>query len=49
MGRLLADRGADINWVGWDDKTAVDAAVSNGFDDVADWIRSIGGHSNSAA
>jgi len=49
MARQLADRGADINWVGWDDKTPLDAALSNGFDEVANWVRSIGGHSNPAA
>ena len=43
MARLLADRGADINWIGWDEITPLDAARRSEFDDVARWIESIGG------
>ena len=43
MARSLRGRGADINWIGWDDKTPLDAAESNGFDGVVDWLRGIGG------
>ncbi len=46
--RYLLARGADINWNGWDDKTAFDAATSNRFDDVAQWVRSIGGQPHQA-
>jgi uncharacterized protein len=46
--RYLLARGADSNWNGWDDKTAFDAATSNGFDDVAQWVRSIGGQPHQA-
>jgi uncharacterized protein len=46
MAGYLRDRGADINWVGWDDKTPLDAADSNGFVEVVEWLRSIGGQQN---
>jgi len=40
--RLLAER-ADINWVGWDGLTPLDAASREGVEDVVAWLRSIGG------
>ncbi len=40
--RLLA-AGAEINWVGWDDLTPLDAAEREGADDVVAWLTSIGG------
>jgi len=40
--RLLAE-GADINWVGWDGLTPLDAASREGAEDVVAWLRSIGG------
>jgi len=39
--RLLAE-GADINWVGWDDLTPLDAAARSEADDVVTWLRSLG-------
>lgn len=39
--RLLA-RGADINWVGWDDLTPLGAAEREGRTDLAAWLREIG-------
>ncbi len=40
---FLLDRGADLNWVGWDDMTPLDAAVHGQFDEVAAWLRASGG------
>ena len=40
--RLLAE-GAEINWVGWDDLTPLDAASREGADEVVAWLASIGG------
>jgi ankyrin repeat protein len=42
--RLLGE-GADINWVGWDGLTPLDAASREGAEDVVAWLRSIGGGS----
>jgi ankyrin repeat protein len=39
---LLLARGADPQWVGWDDLTAAGAARRNGFGEVADWAGSLG-------
>ena len=36
--RWLVERGADINWVGWDDLTPLDAAERADARDVADWL-----------
>ena len=44
--RLLAE-GAEINWVGWDDLTPLDAASREGAADVVAWLASIGGASAS--
>jgi hypothetical protein len=41
---LLA-RGADINWVGWDDLTPLDAAERSEATEVAAWLRGIGAKS----
>jgi uncharacterized protein len=38
---LLA-RGADVNWVGWGEQTALDVAVQEGHDDLVDWLRANG-------
>lgn len=41
--RLLA-AGADVNWLPpWERLTPLDAAVRNGFEDVAAWLRGRGG------
>ncbi len=42
--RLLAE-GADIDWVGWDDLTPLDAAARSGADDVVTWLGSLGARS----
>ncbi len=41
---LLA-RGADVNWVGWDDLTALDAAQRSGASELATWLRKHGARS----
>lgn len=41
----LLERGADINWVGWDDLTPLDAADRTGAADLVDWLRLNGGRS----
>jgi ankyrin repeat protein len=40
---LLLDRGADINWVGFDGLTPLDAASRSGAHELAGWLRSRGG------
>ncbi len=49
IAELLLDRGADPNWIGWDDLTALDAARRNGFHEVADWLEAHGGLPAAAA
>jgi ankyrin repeat protein len=38
----LLDRGADLNWVGYDQLTPVDAAERSGAEDLVAWLRSLG-------
>ncbi|QEU93297.1 ankyrin repeat domain-containing protein [Streptomyces kanamyceticus] len=40
--RYLLDRGADRDWIGYDDKTPLDIAVAAGADEVATWLRGLG-------
>ena len=42
--RYLAGRGADIDWVGWDGLTPLDAAVRSDAHEVAAWLAAQGGH-----
>jgi ankyrin repeat protein len=44
---LLLARGADPNWVGWDDLTALDAAERSGASALVEWLRERGGRSAS--
>ncbi|MET0554774.1 MAG: ankyrin repeat domain-containing protein [Vicinamibacteria bacterium] len=39
----LLDRGAKLNWVGWDRKTPFDAAAQSGNDAFVAWLRARGG------
>jgi uncharacterized protein len=41
----LLSRGADLNWVGWNELTPLDAAVRHGATDLANWLRALGGRS----
>jgi uncharacterized protein len=34
----LLERGGDVNWIGWDDLTPLDAARRGGADQLADWL-----------
>jgi uncharacterized protein len=34
----LIERGGDLNWIGWDDLTPLDAARRSDADDLADWL-----------
>jgi uncharacterized protein len=38
----LLDRGADLNWVGWNDRTPLDIASAQGANDMVEWLRSRG-------
>jgi uncharacterized protein len=40
---VLLDRGADLNWIGWNDRTPLDIAADNGNDEIVAWLRSRGG------
>jgi uncharacterized protein len=38
----LLERGADVNWIGWDDLTPLDVAVQADATDLAAWLRTRG-------
>jgi hypothetical protein len=38
----LLERGANLNWIGWDDLTPLDVALQNDAADLAKWFRSRG-------
>jgi uncharacterized protein len=40
----LLERGADIDWIGHDGLTPLDAAMRSQADEVVDWLRSRGAH-----
>jgi ankyrin repeat protein len=40
--QLILERGADINWIGHDDLTPLDAAVRSDALELAEWLRSHG-------
>ncbi|MET8687694.1 ankyrin repeat domain-containing protein [Streptomyces sp. NPDC004732] len=40
--RLLLERGADLDWIGYDDLTPLDVAVAAGAAEVAEWLRAQG-------
>jgi len=42
VAEYLLEQGGDPNWVGWEDKTPLDAARAAGADDVAAWLESKG-------
>lgn len=41
----LLERGAEVNWIGWDGKTPLDAAMDNRSYDVVRWLRDQGARS----
>jgi uncharacterized protein len=38
----LLDRGADLNWIGYERLSPLDAALRSGADSVLDWLRGVG-------
>jgi uncharacterized protein len=38
----LLERGAEINWIGWDEKTPLDVVDENAAPDLAAWLRARG-------
>jgi hypothetical protein len=42
VAEYLLERGADLNWVGWDDLTPLDVAGRSDAADVVEWLRSLG-------
>lgn len=47
VAAFLLEHGADSNWIGWDDLTALDAAERAEAADVVEWLRSVGAKSAS--
>ena len=45
VAQWLLARGADLDWVGWDDLTPLDVAERTGATDVVDWVRDQGARS----
>jgi uncharacterized protein len=43
--QYLLDRGADLNWVGWNDRTPLDIAAAQSDDETVAWLRSRGARS----
>ncbi|WP_322756586.1 hypothetical protein [Frankia sp. Cas3] len=44
---MLLARGAELNWVGWDDLTPLDAAQRSGASALVPWLRERGARSAS--
>jgi ankyrin repeat protein len=42
VAEYLLDRGADVNWVGWDDLTPLDVARRSNADQLVAWLLSVG-------
>ena len=42
VAEYLLDRGADVNWLGWDHLTPLDAARRSNADELVAWLRSVG-------
>lgn len=45
VAEYLLDRGADLNWVGWDDLTPLDVAERAESDELATWLYGLGARS----
>ena len=43
--KFLLDRGADLNWIGYDRKTPYDVAQDSGDENLIEWLRACGGRS----
>jgi uncharacterized protein len=42
IAAMLLEAGADINWVGWTDETALDVAQHADANDLVEWLRGLG-------
>ena len=42
VAEYLLERGADVNWVGWDDLTPLDVARRSNADELVAWLLSVG-------
>jgi uncharacterized protein len=42
MAAYLLERGADLNWIGWDEKTPLDVVDETAAADLAAWLRARG-------
>lgn len=40
--QFLIERGGDLNWIGWDDKTCLDVALAGDDPELIDWLRDRG-------
>ena len=49
VAEYLLERGADLNWIGWDDLTPLDVAQRSSAEDVVAWLRSLGARSAAEA
>ena len=47
VAEYLLGRGADVNWVGWDDLAPLDTARRSNADEVVEWLRGVGARSAS--
>ncbi len=45
VAEYLLDRGADLNWIGWDDLAPLDVAERSDAVDVVYWLRTVGAKS----
>jgi ankyrin repeat protein len=45
--QFLLDRGGELNWIGYDQLTPLDAARRSGADDLAAWLAAQGARSAS--
>jgi 2-polyprenyl-3-methyl-5-hydroxy-6-metoxy-1,4-benzoquinol methylase len=49
IAKLLAGRGADVNWVGWGDETPLDVARKAEAPELVAWLQGQGAHSATEA
>jgi ankyrin repeat protein len=45
IAAYLLQRGADLNWIGWDHMTPLDTAIKSGNEHLVDWMRAQGAKS----
>jgi uncharacterized protein len=38
----LLERGAELNWIGWNERTPLDIATEQNADELVEWLRSQG-------